>query len=154
MNELNAPRTWRLVEVWGDTADVRHLSWSIVIGAVVSLAGFLIAKKVLSGAVANADLARAYAMLAGLGGCLVSGVICACLFEPKRKVVEEGAAVDNVWVEEILSQLEAQTGDLGSVADLPPAVVTEMKELKIYDMFAAHERRSIDKANSATTKEI
>lgn len=150
MNGLNAPRNWRLVEVWGDTADVKHLSWSIIIGGVVSLAGYFVAKKLLSGAVANADLARAYAMLAGLGGCLVSGVICASLFEPKRKVVEEGGLADNVWMQEVLSQLEAQTGDLGSVADLPPEVVTEMKELHIYDMFATYKSGRIGQADSAT----
>lgn len=128
-------RPWRLVEVWGDTADQSHLAWSIGIGIVVSLAGFLIANSVLKSNVASAELARAYAMLAGLAGCVAAGVICAFLFAPKREVVE-GAGADPFWREEVLSKLAEQYGDLGSVADLPPAVVKEMKELEIYDLFA------------------
>jgi hypothetical protein len=33
------PARWRLVEIWGDTADLGHLAWAIVIGVAVSLAG-------------------------------------------------------------------------------------------------------------------
>lgn len=131
----NKKDQWKLVEVWGDTADQSHLAWSIGIGAVVSLAGFLIASNLLQRAVSSPELARAYAMLFGLAGCVLSGVICAFLFQPKRQVVE-GGSVDSIWREEVLRALSDQYGDLGSVADLPQAVVQEMKELQIYDLFA------------------
>lgn len=132
---------WRLVEIWGDTADLGHLAWSIAIGLGVSLAGFLVANRVLASTVATPELARAYAMLAGLGGCVVSGVICALLFAPKREVVE-GAAADPRWREEVLAELAGEHGTLGSVADLPPSVVREMKELEIYDLFASYQPRA------------
>jgi hypothetical protein len=67
---------------------------------------------------------------------LVSGVICAVAFSPKREVVE-GRHADPFWRQEVLAKLYEETGDLGSVADLPPAVVREMKELEIYDLFAS-----------------
>ena len=121
--------------MWGDTADAGHLAWSIVIGLGISLSVFLLANRLLAGNVASASLARAYAMLAGLGGCVLSGIICAVLFKPKREVIE-GEAVDPFWREEVLVKLAEQYGDLGSVADLSPAVVQEMKELEIYDLFA------------------
>jgi hypothetical protein len=140
---------WRLVEIWGDTADLGHLAWSIAIGLGVSLAGFLAANRVLASTVATPELARAYAMLAGLGGCVVSGVICALLFAPKREVVE-GTAADPRWREEVLAELAAEHGTLGSVADLPPSVVREMKELEIYDLFASYQPRT---APAATGKE-
>ena len=134
MKESNTSQKWRLFEVWGDTADAAHLAWSIVIGIGISLSVFLLANRLLAGS-ASANLARAYAMLAGLGGCVLSGIICAVLFKPKREVIE-GAAVDPFWRQEVLVKLAEQYADLGSVADLPPAVVQEMKELEIYELFA------------------
>jgi hypothetical protein len=136
MNNSNLPHRWQLVEVWGDTTDLHHLAWSIAIGIVVSLSGFFLANRWLAAHVSTPELARAYAMLAGLAGCILSGVICALLFIPKREVVD-GNGGDPYWREEVLSKLAEQYGDLGSVHDLPAAVVQEMKELQIYDLFAS-----------------
>lgn len=138
-NDSGSPRPWRLVEVWGDTVDQRHLAWAIVIGIAVSLAGFLAANHVLATTVARPELARAYAMLAGLAGCVLAGVISALLFKPKRVVVE-GSDVDPVWRQEVLDRMAEETGDLGSVHDLPQSVVDEMKALEIHDLFANHPR--------------
>ena len=128
-------RHGHLAEVWGDTVDLRHLAWSIGIGLVVSLGCFLLASRLLADLVGNATLARAYAMLAGLAGCVLSGIICGRLFPPKREVVEDGGA-DPSWRQEVLNDLAAQSGGLGSIAELPPPVVNEMKSLHIYDLFA------------------
>jgi len=132
--------SWRLIEVWGDTADTRHLGAAIVIGAVVSLAGFLLASRILAGLVATPELARAYAMLAGLGGCLLAGVICGLMFAPKRHVIDDDAA-GLAGREEVLDQLAAQPGGLGETAELPAAVARELRELQLFDLFAARERR-------------
>lgn len=136
-----APPKWRLVEIWGDTADLGHLAWSIVIGVGVSLAGYLAASRALAGAVAAPELARAYAMLAGLAGCVLSGLICARLFAPKREVVEGGAA-DPRWREEVLAELAGEHGDLGATDALPEVVVREMKELEIHELFASYRPRA------------
>ena len=96
----------RLVEVWGDTVDTVHLGLAVVIGSVISLACYLIASRVLTAVVSPPDVARAYAMLVGLAGCIISGVVCAKLFPPKREVVE--AAADPFWREEVLAQLVAE----------------------------------------------
>ncbi|MDM0108583.1 hypothetical protein QTH97_26795 [Variovorax sp. J22R24] len=137
-SESGLPR-WQLVEVWGDTADVRHLAWAIVLGIGISLPAYLLAARVLTAFVSSPELAKAYGMLAGLGGCVVAGVMCALLFKPKRVVVE-GEAADPFWRQEVLAKLAEQIGDLGSVADLPPGVVQEMKELQIYDLFLDYEK--------------
>lgn len=76
----------RLAEVWNDTVDLRHLAWAIAIGIAVSVAGFYAASGWLRDKVASPELAHAYAMLAGLAGCVLAGVICARLFPPKREV--------------------------------------------------------------------
>ncbi len=126
----------RLAEVWSDTVDLRHLAWAIGIGISVSVAGFFIASRWLRGVVASPELAHAYAMLAGLAGCVLAGVICARLFPPKREVLEHSATHDPAWRAEVLAELAEQPGGLGTLADLPDAVVRELKELDLYDLFA------------------
>ncbi len=148
MKDSRAPHAWQLVEVWGDTVDLKHLAWAIVIGIVISLAGYGAASRLLAASVATPELAKAYAMLAGLAGCLISGVICAVLFKPKREVIE-GRAADPAWRQEVLDRLVEQTGPLGSVADLPPSVVKEMKELEIYELFANYKPGGGDAVHAA-----
>ncbi|WP_313620168.1 hypothetical protein [Achromobacter sp.] len=130
-----APST-RLAEVWSDTVDLRHLAWAIVIGIAISVAGFFAASRWLRGVVASPELAHAYAMLAGLAGCVLAGIICARLFPPKREVIERSATHDPAWRAEVLAELAEQPGGLGTLADLPEAVVRELKELGLYDLFA------------------
>lgn len=128
----------QLYEVWGDTVDSRHLGYSILIGAVVSLSAFFIAQHLLLSWVASAQMARAYAMLVGILGCLVAGAISACLFKPKRIVVEHQA--DPAQRAQLLQELKEEFGDLGRLADLPACAVAELKEMDLYDLFAAEER--------------
>jgi hypothetical protein len=135
-----ASTEYKLVEVWGDTVDTRHLAWSVVLGVAISFGAFLLANRILSATVPDPAMARAYAMLVGLGGCLLSGAVCAKLFKPKREVIEE--AHGDAGRDEVLAQLASEAGGLGRVADLPPAVVAEMKELGLYDLFADYEKRN------------
>jgi DUF917 family protein len=143
----NTIKQGQFLEVWGDTVDSVHLAWAIVIGCVISLSAFLLASRALMAIVESPEMARAYAMLVGLAGCLISGVVCAKLFPPKREVVEDTA--DEFWREEVLTQLLAETGSLGSMSDLPPATVQELKELGLYELFAAHDRMSAEEVPSA-----
>lgn len=130
------PADWRLAEVWGDTVDLRHLAWAIAIGTGISVLGFYLASRWLSTVVESRQLAHAYAMLAGLAGCVIAGVICARAFPPKREVTELDTSNDPEWRREVLEELARQPGGLGTVQDLPPAVVQELQELKLYELFA------------------
>lgn len=130
------PADWRLAEVWGDTVDLRHLAWAIAIGTGISVLGFYLASRWLATVVESRQLAHAYAMLAGLAGCVIAGVICARAFPPKREVTEMDTSSDPEWRREVLEELSRQPGGLGTVQDLPPAVVQELKELKLYELFA------------------
>lgn len=130
------PAGWRLAEVWGDTVDLRHLAWAIAIGTGISVLGFYLASRWLATVVESRQLAHAYAMLAGLAGCVIAGVICARAFPPKREVTEQDTSNDPEWRREVLEELARQPGGLGTVQDLPPAVVQELKELKLYELFA------------------
>ena len=73
---------------------------------------------------------------------LAAGVICARIFPPKRVVTEQDISSDPAWRAEVLAELENQPGGLGRIADLPPAVVNELKELKLYDLFADAPKKS------------
>ena len=127
-----------LFEVWGDTVDGRHLIYSIGIGAIVSLGAFFIAQYLFVGWVDSLQMARAYAMLVGIVGCLAGGAISAALFKPKRNVVEHLA--DPAWRSNILIELQNEYGPLGSLTDLPPATIAELREMDLYDLFADYEK--------------
>lgn len=129
----------KLIEVWGDTVDSRHLLWAILIGAVISLSAFLIARHFLLGVVAQPAMAGSYAMLIGLGGCLVAGGLCAKLFAPKRVVLEHDN--DPHWRDAAMAELANEAGGLGKLADLPPAVAAEMREVGLYDLFENYEKK-------------
>lgn len=130
-----------LYEVWGDTVDGRHLIYSIAIGAVVSLGAFFIAQQLLANWVASQQMARAYAMLVGIVGCLAGGAISAALFKPKRHVIEHQA--DPAWRAEVLKELESEFGDLGKLSDLPPETIAELHEMDLYQLFAEHEKNLV-----------
>ncbi|MGO2451905.1 hypothetical protein [Pseudomonas taetrolens] len=127
-----------LYEVWGDTVNSRHLVCAILIGAVISLGAFFLAQHILLGLVASAQMARAYAMLIGILGCLAGGAVSAALFKPKRIVVEHQA--DPAWRAEVLMDLQREFGDLGKISDLPPQVVAELREMDLLDLFVDHEK--------------
>jgi hypothetical protein len=153
----------RYVDVWGDTVDARHLKWAILIGIGVSFAAFTLANAILSRFVHDLAMARAYAMLVGLGGCLLGGVICARLFKPKR-IAAALEADEGRRAHLIATLVQAQgtrrtrrgntenaaAGDArgardasapyGGVASLPPHVIAEMREVGLYDLFAEQER--------------
>ena len=133
-----------LYDVWGDTVDARHLLYAIVIGAIVSLSAFFTAQHFLLEWVASAQMARAYAMLVGIVGCLAGGTLSAMLFKPKRHVVEHEA--DPVWRSRVLSDLQNEFGDLGRLADLPPETLKELHDMDLYDLFVEYER-GLESAN-------
>lgn len=141
------PRAGQLAEVWGDTVDLRHLAWAIGIGIGISVLGFYSASEWLASIVESRQLAHAYAMLAGLAGCIIAGVICARAFAPKRAVTETEISVDPQWRQEVLDELAQQSGGMGRLADLPPVAVQELKELKLYDLFA--EAEAAERASAA-----
>lgn len=130
---LSAPAKHNLYEVWGDTIDGRDLAVSIIIGAVVSLGAYFTALHFLNPIVESAQMAKTYAMLVGVLGCLLGGVISAKLFAPKREVQEH--AVDPAFREQVVADLLKEYGSLGRVEDLSAEVIAELRELGLYELF-------------------
>lgn len=135
--------TSSLVEVWGDTVDLKHLAWSVFLGITISVSAFQAGKYALSSVIHDPAIVRAYAMLVGLGGCLVAGTICALLFKPKRTVIEH--AFHEAERAETLRQLEEEWGGIGLISDLSPSAKAELQELGLLELFAAHEASQTQK---------
>lgn len=137
--EADASR-YDLVEVWNDVVDTRQLLKAVLIGAVISVGTFLIAQSILSNVVESAAIARAYAMLAGVVGCVASGVVAALLFPPKRVVTD--ATGDDAWRAQIMQDLADNPATTLSESSLDPVVVSEMEELGLRKLFASHDRKT------------
>ena len=136
---LLPPDKQHLYEVWGDTIDGRHLAMSIGIGAVVSLGAYFAAQHLLHFLVESAQMARAYAMLIGILGCLAGGAISAKLFPPKRDVQENLA--DQGFREQVVADLLKEYGSLGRLEDLSAEVIAELRELELYELFREAQAR-------------
>lgn len=128
-----------LVEVWGDTVDERHVKIAVALSVLLAVPSFLGARALFTATMDNQDLARTYAMLAGLAACLLAAVISARFFKPKRIVTERQLEPE----EQIAAAMElAQLPlGLGTLASLSEAEQEEMRRLGLYDVFAEAERR-------------
>lgn len=128
-----------LAEVWGDTVDLKHLAWSVVLGVTISVGAFEGGRAGLSFFVSDPAIARAYAMLVGLGGCLLAGIVSAVFFKPKRIVVEH--TFDDASRLAMLDQLDEEGGGIGTLSDLSDSAMAELKELGLLELFASREAR-------------
>lgn len=124
-------------DVWGDTVNLRHLAIGMILGIVVSLSCYIVGLKVIQANYPKlaANLMTAYALLAGIGGCLLSAVVTANLFKPKRTLNEEEfSEEDRASVLDELQVDRAREAEELKMAS--PAIIDEMKELQLYDLFA------------------
>lgn len=132
------------LEVWGDTVDGRHLLYSILIGVGLGTPAYLLAAW-LFGQADSIDpaLSKSYALLVGLGACVLTGVVNAKLFPPKRILVD---ADDEPGSREVaMDSIEQEFGPLGDPDELPPAVLREVRELGIYDDLASQHAKHVAK---------
>ena len=129
----------QLAEIWGDVVSRPQLGKAILIGAVVSLAVYAVALATIAPLASTPAIGKALAMLAGIIGCILGGAICARLFQPKRRVVEQ-IAPGAIWQTEVLDQIAIEGGAIGSVEDLPAAVAQEMREVGLYSVFQDYEQ--------------
>ncbi|WP_296234479.1 hypothetical protein [uncultured Pseudomonas sp.] len=131
--------TNNLYEVWGDTVDSRHLVLAILVSSVVSLGTYALALWILAGILDSAQMAKAYAMLFGILGCLAGGTICALLFKPKRDVIEHAA--DPAFREQVVNDLLKEYGSLGRLEETSSEVIAELRDLGLYELFRDAELR-------------
>lgn len=124
----------QLVEVWGDTVNFKSMLIAILIGSFVSVTIFLSAKYFMSSLSGDAKLLDGYAMLIGLGGCILSGIICSILFKPARTLISN---IENNHqnTEKFICELIENDSNYISVNDLPSDVQNELSLLKLKQVF-------------------
>lgn len=122
-------------EVWGDTVDVKELGIASIIGFVLTMVMFLIGRKIFTGVEGLAlGLVNGYSLLVGIMGCLLSGVISAKLFKPKR-IIEE--RFEDSSIEEILrSAGMTLEEEAAALAKVDPQIIKEMEELELYGLLS------------------
>ena len=122
----------RLIEVWGDTVDTKHLSASIALGVGIATPTFLLGRRLFKATLEDHTLAQSYALLVGLGACLIAAFIAARLFKPKRIVTQTEATADSR--REALDAIVADGGEWTDPSGLSDEVQDELRQLGLYEV--------------------
>lgn len=142
----------RYLEVWGDTVDARHLAGAIGIGIVVPVPIFLVAENFFTANVENPSLGKSYALLVGLIGCVIAGLLAGRFFKPKRIVLTQ-EAIDPASQQAALDAIVAESGELGDPGELAPPIQKELMALGLYDVLLAdHQRREALRVEAANVQ--
>lgn len=125
----------KYTEVWGDRVVLNELAYACILGVVLTMTFFLIGQKVFH-SMKNIEksLADGYALVIGVVGCILSGVISAKLFKPKR-IIEEKFEFEEI---EELIQSSGLTVEEESqlLANADEDIIKELEELKLYALLA------------------
>jgi len=124
-----------LTEVWGDTVNLKELLFAVLLGIVFTMGFYLTARYFfLQIDSLEASLARGYALFVGIAGCLISSVISAKLFKPKRVISEMNQQHD---IEEVLAHAGMSVEDeIDALCKLDPEIVKEMEKFSLYPLLA------------------
>jgi len=122
-------------EVWGDTVVLKELVYASIIGVVLTMSAFLIGQKIFSNIESIEEgLANGYSLLVGVAGCILSGVISAKLFSPKRTVEERFEAED---IEEIIKAAGMTVEEeIEALSNLDSEIIKELEDLELYALLA------------------
>lgn len=122
-------------EVWGDRVILKELGIACLLGVGLTMSFFLVGQKIFLGMEGlEVSLANGYALIVGVAGCIVSGVVSAKLFKPKRNIEERFEFED---IEDILHAagitVEEEREAL-AVADKD--IIKELEDLQLYALLA------------------
>ncbi|KDE65965.1 hypothetical protein FUSO5_03710 [Fusobacterium necrophorum BFTR-1] len=125
----------KYTEVWGDTVVLKELVYSSIIGILLTMFMFYIGKYIFSRIeYLEPSLANGYALLIGVIGCILSGIISAKLFYPKRKVEEkfEFESVENILETAGITVEEERE----ALSNLDSEIIKELEELELYALLS------------------
>lgn len=125
----------KYTEVWGDTVVLKELLLACLIGMVVTMTFFFIGQNVFHNIEGlDEGMANGYALLLGLGGCLISGVVNARLFKPKRTF---DGRLESDSIESILEQAGMTVEEeAAALAVVEPEIIAELEDLEMYSLLA------------------
>lgn len=122
-------------EVWGDTVIIPELLWSAIICIVATMVCYFIGNRIFLGREGmEIGLAKGYSLLIGILGCVLSAIVCAALFKPKRRVEERLEQEDIVHVLEAAGMTVEEEAE--ALATVDPQIIKEMEDLELYSLLA------------------
>ena len=131
----NNPNKNQLTEVWGDTVNLRELLIASIIGVVITMGAYLIGRHIFSGMPdLSAGVAKGYALLVGICGCITSGAISAKLFKPKRVFFE--SQPDEKLEDILLAAGITAEEEAAALSIMDPEIIAEMEELELYSLLS------------------
>lgn len=122
--------TKKFAEVWGDTLVLKELFFSAILGISLTMFGYIVGVRFFAEIKGlSKALITGYALMTGILGCVVAGIIASILYKPKRTVE------DMIVQEDIAAVLKA--GDMTleeetlAMRNVDEQVLNEMKELNL-----------------------
>lgn len=125
----------KYIEIWGDTVDLKELVYASIIGVVMTVTMFLIGRRTFLN-MDNIDLglANGYSLLFGVLGCILSGIISAKLFKPKR-IIEERHNKEDI-LDIISAAGMTLEEEIEALSNLDPEIIEELEELELYGLLS------------------
>lgn len=125
----------KYIEIWGDTVDLKELVYASIIGVVMTMTMFLIGRRTFLN-MDNIDLglANGYSLLFGVLGCILSGIISAKLFKPKR-IIEERHNKEDI-LDIISAAGMTLEEEIEALSNLDPEIIEELEELELYGLLS------------------
>lgn len=123
------------VEVWGDTADLKELIISCLIGIVLALGLYILGTKIFASfGGLDEGLQKGYALLVGVLGCIIAIAISAKLFKPKRIIVDS-------YVQENIEVILKDNGisleqEAKALANAPKEIIEELEDVELWALLA------------------
>ena len=120
-------------KVWGDTVFLPELVCAAVIGIAVTMgfygAIFYLLTRLTS---LSVSIASGYALMGGIAGCFLSGIITGRSFRPKRMVIE---GTEEMELEKILAEAGTSAEvEAKLLAKEDKETLQELESLKLYSL--------------------
>ena len=124
-----------LTDVWGDTVNLKELLFAVLLGIVFTMGFYLVGRHFfLQIDTLEPSLAKGYALFVGIAGCLISSVISAKMFKPKRVITE---MQQNHDIEEIIAHAGMTMEDeIEALTKLHPDIIKQMEDFSLYSLLA------------------
>lgn len=122
-------------KVWGDNVHLPELTLAAVIGVTITMGIYLLVRFLLVNySTVEPNVINGYALIGGIAGCFISGIVSGRSFRPKREVIEGTEEMD---LEEVLieagSSLEIEREALNKESK---EVIAEMESLELYSLLS------------------
>ena len=121
--------------VWSDTVSLAELFLASVIGVSVTMGLYIAVRVVLENYFeVSPGMISGYALIAGIAGCFISGMITGRRFKPKREVIEGTEKMD---LESVLAEAgTSMEAEAEALSKENPEVIREMEDLELYSLLS------------------